>query len=407
VTRVPLGTVATIDSGAGFPVHHQGRTGFDFPFIKVSDMNLPGNERRIESWNNTVSEDVRRELRAKAFPAGTLVFPKIGAAIGTNKKRQLTRPTCADNNVMAVVPDAGRLDSDYLYFAFLAKDLSDFASASNPPSIRKSDVEGWKISVPSMNAQRRIVDLLSRAEGIVRLRRQAQQKAAALIPAIFVDMFGDPATNPKGWPRMALVDLIASGPTNGLYKHKSAYGSGTPILRIDAFYDGRVTDLATLKRVQVEPDEQRRFALLAGDIIVNRVNSPEYLGKSALVPELLEPTVFESNMMRFSIDASHALAEFVIALLQDPSSRRHFLINAKHAINQSSINQQDVKSLPVFVPPLEWQRQFAQRVAAVRAIEQQQQAATSKAEATFSALLARAFAMEVPQEQREVERALA
>jgi type I restriction enzyme S subunit len=206
---------------------------------------------------------------------------------------------------------------------------------------------------------------------------------------------------------MALVDLIASGPTNGLYKHKSAYGSGTPILRIDAFYDGRVTDLATLKRVQVEPDEQRRFALLAGDIIVNRVNSPEYLGKSALVPELLEPTVFESNMMRFSIDASHALAEFVIALLQDPSSRRHFLINAKHAINQSSINQQDVKSLPVFVPPLEWQRQFAQRVAAVRAIEQQQQAATSKAEATFSALLARAFAMEVPQEQREVERALA
>lgn len=263
------------------------------------------------------------------------------------------------------------------------------------------------VPVCSIEEQRRIVDQLSRAEGIVRLRRQAQQKAAELIPAIFIDMFGDPTTNLKGWPRLTLGELIATGPTNGLYKHKSAYGAGTPILRIDGFYDGRITDPASLKRLNVEPDEQRRFALAAGDIIVNRVNSPEYLGKSALVPELLEPTVFESNMMRFSIDDQLALPEFVIALLQDPSSRRHFLANAKHAINQSSINQQDVKSLPVFAPPLHLQREFAQRVAAVLAIEQQQRAAMAKAEATFDSLLARAFTNAGQQVHREMEKALA
>lgn len=310
-------------------------------------------------------------------------------------------------------PDTSRLSPEYLAFA-LRQLLtggqitgSTSAATKSRERAKPSDIAALLIPVPALDEQQHIVDLLSRAEGIVRLRRQAQQKVAALIPAIFIDMFGDPATNPKGWPRMALGDLIASGPTNGLYKHKSAYGSGTPILRIDAFYDGRVTDLAALKRVQVGPDQQRRFALAAGDIIVNRVNSPEYLGKSALVPELLEPTVFESNMMRFSIDGLHALPEFVIALLQDPSSRRHFLTNAKHAINQSSINQQDLKSLPVFLPPLQLQRRFAQRVAAVLAIEQQQQAATAMAEATFSALLAKAFAVEAPQQQRSAERALA
>ncbi len=265
-------------------------------------------------------------------------------------------------------------------------------------------VLGLQIPLPAMGEQLCIVDQLSRAEGIVRLRRQAQQKAAELIPAIFVDMFGDPATNPKGWHALTLGNLIADGPTNGLYKHKSAYGSGTPILRIDAFYDGRVTNLAALKRVRVEPDEQRRFALAADDIIVNRVNSPEYLGKSALVPDLLEPTVFESNMMRFRVDAGRALPEFVIALLQDPSSRRHFLANAKHAINQSSINQQDVKALPVFLPPLELQRQFARRVASVLSIEQQQQAAMAKADATFRALLLRVFAETGPQVHTEMER---
>lgn len=285
--------------------------------------------------------------------------------------------------------------------------IESTTSFSTVKHISARQILDIELPLLSLDEQRRIVDLLSRAEGIVRLRRQAQQKAAELIPAIFIDMFGDPTTNLKGWPRLTLGELIATGPTNGLYKHKSAYGAGTPILRIDAFYDGCITDLASLKRLKIEPDEQRRFALAAGDIIVNRVNSPEYLGKSALVPELLEPTVFESNMMRFSIDDQLALPEFVIALLQDPSSRRHFLANAKHAINQSSINQQDVKSLPVIAPPLHLQREFARRVAAVLAIEQQQQAAMAKAEATFDSLLARAFTDAGQQVHREMEKALA
>lgn len=263
------------------------------------------------------------------------------------------------------------------------------------------------IPLPNIKEQRRIVDLLSRAEGIIRLRREAQKKASAIIPALFRDIFGDPLTNPKGWPVQALGDLIARGPTNGLYKHKSAYGSGTPILRIDAFYDGSVRDLSTLKRVRLEPDEQRRFALSEGDIVINRVNSPEYLGKSAIIPTLREPSVFESNMMRFSVDDAYALPEFVIALLQEPTSRRHFLANAKHAINQSSINQQDVKSLPAIAPPLHLQRLFVKLASAMQSIELQQQAALIRARQTFNSLLARTFSAAAPEGSQAMEKALA
>jgi type I restriction enzyme S subunit len=400
VRQVPLRTVCTQDRASVKPGH-----GDELPYLGLEGIESD-TSRFVEGVLSKTPEapqansfrfDERHVLYGKLRP----YLNKVALPIASGK---------CSTEIIPLLP-APHCDRQYLsYFLRAPSTVQQIAERSAGARMPRADMEfvlSLPIPLPALDEQRRIVDLLSRAEGIVRLRRQAQQKAAALIPAIFVDMFGDPATNPKGWPRMALGDLIASGPTNGLYKHKSAYGSGTPILRIDAFYDGRVTDLAALKRVQVEPDEQRRFALAAGDIIVNRVNSPEYLGKSALVPKLLEPTVFESNMMRFSIDALHALPEFVIALLQDPSSRRHFLTNAKHAINQSSINQQDVKSLPVFVPPLGLQRQFAHRVAAVLAIEQQQQAATAKAEATFSALLARAFAVEEPQEQRDAESALA
>ena len=61
-----------------------------------------------------------------------------------------------------------------------------------------------ELVLPSLTEQRRIVDLLSRANGIVRLRRDAQKKAAELIPAIFVEIFGDPRWNPKGWPTLPL-----------------------------------------------------------------------------------------------------------------------------------------------------------------------------------------------------------
>lgn len=119
--KFPLSEIASIGSGAGFPIADQGSEGEEFPFIKVSDMNLPSNERIIQTWNNSVSEVVRHKLRATAFRAGSVIFPKIGAAIATNKKRILTRPTCVDNNVMAVAANPEFLDDGFLFYRRLSK----------------------------------------------------------------------------------------------------------------------------------------------------------------------------------------------------------------------------------------------------------------------------------------------
>jgi type I restriction enzyme S subunit len=388
-----LSEVAAVESGSGFPIADQGVSDAEFPFLKVSDMNLIGNETEIRSWNHTITEVVRQRLKAKAFPAGAVIFPKIGAAIATNKKRLLTCPSCIDNNCMGVTADTGKLDPWYLYYLFRAKNLSDFASDSNPPSIRKTEVESWDIAVPPLDSQRRVVDQLSRAENIVRMRREAEQRAKEIIPALFLDMFGDPGTNPKGWRTTTLGEVVADGPQNGLYKHADTYGSGTPILRIDGFYDGRVRPLAEWKRLRLDETEARRFRLTEGDIVINRVNSPEYLGKSAIIPVLEEPAVYESNMMRVSMRREHANPEFVIAYLQTAFARSALIKNAKHAINQSSINQGDVKSVLMYLPPISEQNVFRARAADGRSLEYQQGRATEQAKQTFQALLAGVFSV--------------
>jgi type I restriction enzyme S subunit len=146
-----------VQSGAGFPLAAQGLVDGGIPFYKVSDMNIPGNEREMIYENNSITEQVRRTLGASLFPSGSVIFPKIGGAIATNKKRIATRDCCVDNNVMGVVPRVDRVNPKFLFYFFLAHDLSEFANEAHLPSIRKTVVEEWKVWVPrSLDEQRRI-----------------------------------------------------------------------------------------------------------------------------------------------------------------------------------------------------------------------------------------------------------
>lgn len=361
--------------------------GGGIPWVKISDM-LQGT---IVSTEESLSAAGIENSSARLLPSGTVLI-SIFATIGRTAVLGIDAAT--NQAIAGVVPlNKEQLDSQYLRYFLDSQhsELNRVARGVAQPNINQGILKDLNVPLPTLTEQRRIVDILSRAEGIVRLRRDAEKKAAELIPALFLDMFGDPATNPKGWPVKSLGELIIDGPQNGLYKHASLYGEGTPILRIDGFYDGRVVDLNALKRVQITPEEQQRYRLLERDIVINRVNSIEYLGKSAIIPSLNEETVFESNMMRFAVSDEVILPEYLIMLLQTAYAKAHVLSNAKHAINQSSINQQDVKSFLVPLPPIGGQAEFAERAEQVRSIQSQQSAAAAKAQATFDALLAQVF----------------
>ena len=196
-----LGEVAFVGSGAGFPKQFQGRQDQEFPFLKVSDMNLPGNELCITSWNNTVSEAKRRKLRAMAFKAGSVIFPKIGAAIATNKKRILTVPSCVDNNVMAVRFGDQVVDAFGLAL-FQSKNISDFASASDPPSMRKTTVEQWAIPLPPLPLQKTFAEQAQRLESLARALDAACAKAEAMAAALSAEMFGQGQAYRRHQPRL-------------------------------------------------------------------------------------------------------------------------------------------------------------------------------------------------------------
>ncbi|MGJ7507064.1 restriction endonuclease subunit S [Variovorax sp. GT1P44] len=288
-----------------------------------------------------------------------------------------------------------RVLPEYLYFFVRSnrfiRSVCKLATGALYPAVSDARILDQKLPLPDLQAQRRIVDVLLCAQRVIRLRHDIREKTAQMVPALFFDMFGDAATHPKGWPVVPLGSLLKLNPQNGLYKHKSAYGAGTPIVRIDSFRDGELSDPAHIKRLQVNGDEIRRYGLAEGDIVVNRVNSPEHLGKSVLIPALAEPTVFESNMMRLVLDRERVLPRYVFAALQTHRTRQHFQLHAKRAINQASLNQQDLKSLPVMLPPMEKQIGFARYAEATAAAQATEALMLKGAEATLESLLARTY----------------
>ena len=157
-----------------------------------------------------------------------------------------------------------------------------------------------QIPLPPMEEQRRIAAILDHADTLRAKRRQSLAKLDTLAQSLFSKCSGTLLRH-CSWPLVELGELISEGPQNGL-RPSSDYGEGTPIVRIDAFYDGELVDLGTLKRLRIPKDESDRYGLAENDIVINRVNSLQYLGKSAMIPALQEPTVFESNMMRFRLD---------------------------------------------------------------------------------------------------------
>lgn len=253
-----------------------------------------------------------------------------------------------------------------------------------------------KVSIPSLDEQSRIVsridELFSELDKAVDTLNTTKEQLAVYRQAGLKDAFSNIPREMYKPLKLVMEEM----PQNGLYKSKSFYGEGNPILRIDGFYDGEVVPNYEYKRVRLEAEEIKKYALHIGDIVVNRVNSMSYLGKCALIRNLEEPTIFESNIMRFRLDKQQIDLEYAMYYLSTSFGRHELIKNAKQAVNQASINQTDVGNALIPIPKdLEAQRNIAQKISAHIAvcnnIEQGIDTAFAQADAMRQSILKQAF----------------
>ena len=178
--RVEAGDVGRFRGGSGFPTNAQGSSSGELPFFKVSDMNLVGNETEMVHANNWISDDVRRQLGATAFPAGSIAIAKVGAAVFLERKKLLSRPSCLDNNMAAFVVDRERLDSRFAHLALLNIKLGDLVSTTALPSLNGSVLSKLPLQLPPLPEQAAIVAVLNDVDAEMAALEQRRDKTRLL-----------------------------------------------------------------------------------------------------------------------------------------------------------------------------------------------------------------------------------
>ncbi len=149
-------------SGSGFPLEHQGSAVGEFAFFKVSDMNTIENGTGLVVANHYVSDATRRLLHAFAFPPGTIMFAKVGAAVFLERKMVSRVVSCVDNNMAGFIPNSSNTEPLYMYHAFQRVSFGALVSTTALPSLNSTTLRSIRFRVPvSREEQRAIAAVLS------------------------------------------------------------------------------------------------------------------------------------------------------------------------------------------------------------------------------------------------------
>ena len=388
IALAQLGEIADLQAGVGFPVDLQGRSSGDYPVAKVGDISRVGRsgEAVISAADNYIDEGDLARLRARPIPPGSVLFAKIGEAIRRNHRVIAGCALLVDNNAMAAIPTR-RIESRYLYHFLRTVDFYGLASATTVPALRKSELERLPVPLPLLPEQRRIAEILDKADALRAKRREALSQLDTLTQSIFLDMFGDPATNPKGWPVRTIRDLLESA-SYGTSEKAKATGE-FPVLRMSNITRTGEMDFAELKYMDLKEDQRERYLVRTGDVLFNRTNSAKLVGKTAIYREA-NPMAYAGYLIRLRVNRKHE-PDYLAAFLNTMYSKRVLRSMCKSIIGMANINATELQALRIPVPPHPVQHEFAGCISAVEKLKATHRISIAKQDDVFSAVQQRAF----------------
>jgi type I restriction enzyme S subunit len=309
----------------------------------------------------------------------------------------LPEPCYFDCSIIRVRPDQSKVNSLYLLYALMSplvrNQVERLSKTATITTISQPDLRKLQIPVPPIPVQERIAVNLERMDALLMKRQQANQLADQFLQSAFLEMFGDPATNPKGWPTRKLEDCIAGKPNNGFFAKAYHYHQeGLPIIWISDFIDRFYSNVIGLKRVRLGHDDVPKYQVKYGDVLFCRSSlNYEGIGKVGIVPKTLkETTIFECHIIRLRFDVGKVLPEFFRVFSDLPFFRKQIERRAKTA-TMTTIGQEGITSCSVYVPPLSEQQRFAALVEKVESLRAKQRESEKELEELFQSLMQRAF----------------
>ncbi|MGQ1267476.1 restriction endonuclease subunit S [Acinetobacter baumannii] len=270
---------------------------------------------------------------------------------------------CLGRGVAGLFGHKDKLDQKYLWHWLknVAPLLKSKGKGATFLQVTKEDICSLEIALPPLSEQRRIASILDQADELRQKRQQSIEKLDQLLQATFIDMFGDPVSNPKGWDVGCIGDMLESVKYGS--SDKATLEGEIPILRMNNLtYSGEM-DLTDLKYItKVQADE--KYLVKEGDILFNRTNSKELVGKTAVYVGP-EPMAYAGYLVRGRTKANYA-PEYISAFLNSPWGKEKLQSMCKSIVGMANINAKEFQSIVLPIPPENEQIQFKNKVLTIR-----------------------------------------
>lgn len=342
-----LGDIATYINGFAFKPEDRGTTGL--PIIRIQD--LTGNSYDLGFYDGVYPE------RIEINDGDVLISwsASLGVYIWNRGKALLNQ------HIFKVDFDKCEVNKQYFVFAVQHK-LKEMVSKTHGATMKhivKKDFDNTVIPFPSLEKQAEISEVLGRISAIIGNRQEELQKLDDLIKARFVEMFGDMYLNTMEWRELHLETMadIVSGITKGR-KVAGKQLTKVPYMAVSNVKDGYI-DWTTVKTIEATDQEINQYRLLPDDVLMTEGGDPDKLGRGAIIRAPLENCIHQNHIFRVRLDESHILPDYFAEYLKHQRAKRYFLGCAKQTTGIASINMKQLKALPVLLPPLELQNQFA------------------------------------------------
>lgn len=306
-----------------------------------------------ESLRKITTEGVEK-TGLKSFPKGTVILSSR-APIG---KVAIAGCEMYCNQGFKNLVCSKQINNHFLYWYLKGHKeyLNSLGRGATFKEISKAIVENIEICLPTLEKQEKYADILEQCNGIIQIKKGQLRKLDTLVKSRFAEMFGDPIRNPKGWKVVTIGDIVTEV-RYGTSK-PAVEGGKYPYLRMNNLTADGHLDLNDLKYIDISDDEVEKCVVRKGDVLFNRTNSIDLVGKTAVF-DLPDDMVIAGYIIRVRLNEK-ILPEVLSQYMNLEALKDILRSMAKGAVNQANINAQELQSIRIYVPDIELQKQFVE-----------------------------------------------
>lgn len=351
--KVRIGDICTSFSGftpAASELFPSGK----YPYFKVAEMNREANQRVMTDTDAYVKES------RKYFPKGSIVFPKNGAAIATNKKRILGQDSIVDLNTGGVEPNNDLVRTDYLFYLFQHIDFAQYMRRGAVPTLDLKSVLAIEIELPSLADQQYIVAELDLLSGIIEKKNAQLRTLERLAESLFIETFGNLIANDRNWRMGTLNEFIED--KKRILRATKFYKPDEVVHYIDiSSIDNKAHSMtSTTEFVFNEAPSRAQQIVQNGDVLVSMVRPN--LRNVAIVSSEDKNLVASSGFCVLRSLSSNG--EFLKQLVLSDFFTDYLLTRVSGA-NYPAVREEDIKECKLGIPPAELQLEFSNKIKAL------------------------------------------